>query len=114
MNFLDAKFWLDARQWVVTAALAFTVWLRKPGERITEIEAHMEVTIPMRRLTPALALCTALALTGCGSLSKTFANRVSCTADGSRALISSMYGPIGVASVVDAADAAALCRKSAP
>lgn len=68
----------------------------------------------MRPLIPALALCAVLALTGCGSLGKTFANRVSCTADGSRALISSMYGPIGVASVVDAADAAALCRKPTP
>lgn len=66
MNWLNAdnKFWLDLVQWLVTLALAVSVWLRKPGEdagravaelredvdarmqghtaRLTEIEAHME------------------------------------------------------------------------
>lgn len=66
MNFPDAdnRFWLDLVQWLVTLALAVSVWLRKPGEdagravaelrddidrrlqshtaRLTEIEAHME------------------------------------------------------------------------
>lgn len=60
----DNRFWLDLVQWLVTLGLAITVWLRKPGEdagkavdalradhdqrlhqhgqRLTEIEAHME------------------------------------------------------------------------
>jgi hypothetical protein len=65
-------------------------------------------------MKPLLILCAAIGLSGCGSLSTTFANRVSCTADGQRAIVSSMYGPLGVASLVDLADAAVLCRKPAP
>lgn len=61
-----------------------------------------------------LLLAAALALTGCSSLSKTLANRVACTADGQRAVVASMYGPIGVASYVDPDDAAALCAKRTP
>ncbi len=70
----------------------------------------------MRPCTTIAAALLALILTGCASVSRlgdAFANRVSCTADGSQALISSMYGPIGIASVVAPADAAALCRRPA-
>ncbi len=64
MNWTDPRFWTDLIQGLVTAALAVSVWLRKPGEdagravaelrddvdaqlkghaeRLTEIEAHME------------------------------------------------------------------------
>lgn len=64
MNWTDPRFWVDLVQGLVTAALAVSVWLRKPGEdagravaelrddvdeqlkrhadRLTEIEAHME------------------------------------------------------------------------
>lgn len=60
----DWKFWLDLLQWVVTLAVALSLWLRKPGEsagkavdelreqhasqlsdhrnRITALETHME------------------------------------------------------------------------
>lgn len=61
-----------------------------------------------------LIFTAALALTGCSSLPKAFANRVACTADGKKAVVASMYGPIGVASYVDADDAAALCIKPPP
>ena len=56
-------------------------------------------------------LLVAISLAGCSSMPKVFANRVACTADGSKAVVASMYGPIGVASFVDDADAAAVCRK---
>lgn len=64
MNLSESKFYLDLVQWLVTLALAVTVWLRKPGNdaglavaalklnvdecladhahRLTEIEAHMQ------------------------------------------------------------------------
>lgn len=29
---LDPKFWLDATHWLFTVVLAFSLWLRKPGE----------------------------------------------------------------------------------
>ena len=61
-----------------------------------------------------LILALAAALAGCTSLPKTLANRVACTADGQRAVVASMYGPIGVASYVDPGDAAALCAKRTP
>ena len=60
----DSRFYLDLVQWAVSLALAFTVWVRRPGQdaakavealradndhrlqahghRLTEIEAHME------------------------------------------------------------------------
>lgn len=31
MNFGESKFYLDMVQWLVTLALAVTLWLRKPG-----------------------------------------------------------------------------------
>ena len=58
----------------------------------------------------ALVACFA----GCTSLSKTFVNRAACTADSKRAVVASMYGPIGVASYIDPDDAAVLCAKPAP
>ena len=32
MNLAESKFYLDLVQWLVTLALAVTVWLRKPGK----------------------------------------------------------------------------------
>jgi hypothetical protein len=60
-------------------------------------------------LTLAL-LALAASLTACSSTPKAMANRLTCTADGQRAIVASMYGPIGVASYIDAADAAAVCK----
>ena len=60
-----------------------------------------------------LILAAAVSLAGCSSLPKAFANRVGCTADGKRAVVASMYGPIGVASFVDPDDAAVLCATPA-
>jgi hypothetical protein len=63
----------------------------------------------MRYLFALLAL---FALSGCAQLSK-LENRVACTPDGKEMLYASMYGPIGIASRVDAKDAKALCAKPA-
>lgn len=54
-----------------------------------------------------ILLLTLTALTGCAT-NKTFANRVSCTVDGSSVIISSMYGPFGLTTKVDGDDAAAI------
>lgn len=53
----------------------------------------------------------ALSLGGCSSLKGTFENRISCTLDGQKALISSMYGPIGITSKVADGDAQVACKK---
>jgi len=64
--------------------------------------------------TIAIALVS-VALTGCGSMKGQFENRASCTLDGKQMLVASMYGPIGVASKISAADAAVVCAaKVAP
>lgn len=54
-----------------------------------------------------------LALSGCASLDGMLENRVSCTLDKKQALYSSMYGPIGVTSLVSDSDSAAICRPAA-
>jgi hypothetical protein len=61
-----------------------------------------------------LILAALLALSGCSTLKGTFANRASCSLDGHLLLVSSMYGPIGITSKVDEADAAVVCTKAAP
>lgn len=43
-------------------------------------------------------------LTGCGSISKEFQNKLACTPSGEAYLIS-MYGPLGVASKIDVQNA---------
>lgn len=57
------------------------------------------------------ALACAAALSACSSLPQAFANRLACTADGKRAVVASMYGPVGVASYIADDDAAVICRK---
>lgn len=54
-----------------------------------------------------------LALSGCASLDGMLENRVSCTLDGKQALYSSMYGPVGITSMVSDGDSAAICRPAA-
>ena len=66
----------------------------------------------MTHFTKYLLLAAVVGLSGCGSLSNALANRVSCTAGGDQAIVSSMYGPIGVASIVDDRDAAVLCKNA--
>ena len=56
----------------------------------------------------ALILAAAL-LTGCGT-TKTFTNRVATTAACDQVLVVSMYGPFGIATKADEADAAAIMR----
>jgi len=46
-------------------------------------------------------------LSGCAT--NTFENRAACTLDRQEAFVLSMYGPLGVASRLAAADAKALC-----
>lgn len=55
-----------------------------------------------------LAALIVVALSGCASLDGALANRLACTADGRSVIVASMYGPVGVASVIDAGDAAAV------
>lgn len=59
--------------------------------------------------TIALILAACL-LAGC-STTDLLANRLTCTVDGKQAHVVSLYGPIGIASKVDAADAAVVCRR---
>lgn len=57
-----------------------------------------------------LILVSAITLTGCGSIApSTFANRLSCSLDRSIVFVNSMYGPIGVTSKGEPADAAVAC-----
>jgi hypothetical protein len=50
-----------------------------------------------------------LTLTGCASLERQFENRILCTMAKDRAMVASMWGPIGIASNVRDADAAVMC-----
>jgi hypothetical protein len=52
-----------------------------------------------------LALCAALALTGCGSVPGRFDNLIVVSLDGDRAFVSSLYGPLGITAELRAADA---------
>lgn len=45
-------------------------------------------------------ILAAVSLTGCGSLSKEFNNKLACSAEG-EAYVVSLYGPIGIASKID-------------
>ena len=57
-----------------------------------------------------LILVVAVTLAGCGNLSGYLENRIACTAAGDRAMVVSMWGVVGVASDVRAADAQRVCR----
>ncbi len=56
----------------------------------------------------ALALLLCALCAGCGSI-KALENRASCTLDGQQAMVVSMYGPLGIASELRAADAPYVC-----
>jgi hypothetical protein len=55
-------------------------------------------------------LVVVLPMTGCGSLERQFENRLLCTMAKDRAMVASMWGPIGIASNVRDADAAVMCK----
>lgn len=55
-----------------------------------------------------LILLAAIALSGCGTM---FENRLSCTVDGSQALFTSKYGPVGITAKVEESDAKVICKK---
>ena len=54
-------------------------------------------------------ILAAFLLSGC-STTELLANRVTCTVDGKQAHVVSLYGPLGIASKVDPADAAVICK----
>jgi hypothetical protein len=58
----------------------------------------------MKKSLIALAV---LALTGCNA---TMSNRIACTVAKDKAFTVSEYGPLGVTQVVDAKDAAVICK----
>ena len=60
----------------------------------------------MKRIITAVI---ALSLAGCASSS--FTNRISRTVACDQVLVSSMYGPLGITSKADPADAAALLKE---
>ncbi|HYD00425.1 MAG TPA: hypothetical protein VEB22_04295 [Phycisphaerales bacterium] len=57
-----------------------------------------------------IILCATAALAGCSSVPGRFDNRLTTTLDGSRAFVTSLYGPIGLTAELSAADAAELRR----
>lgn len=59
-----------------------------------------------------LVLLLAVLTTGCAS--NMFTNRISRTMACDQVLVSSMYGPLGITSKADAADAAALLKDCKP
>ena len=56
-----------------------------------------------------MILAAALMLGGCAALDGALANRLACTVARDSAYIVSLYGPIGVASVIDERDARRVC-----
>jgi hypothetical protein len=56
------------------------------------------------------AIAVLLLLAGCAS-DKLFTNRLACTYAGDKAFVISLYGPIGVTSEIDEADAKRLAGK---
>lgn len=65
-------------------------------------------------MTRLIAVCAAMALlAGCATRPEWLENRVSCTAAGDRAYVDSMWGPVGIASIIADKDAAALCAPRA-
>lgn len=61
-----------------------------------------------------LIITAAIALTLTGCASNMFTNRISRTVACDQVLMSSMYGPLGVTSKADPADAAALLKDCKP
>lgn len=59
----------------------------------------------MKHATILIILAT---LTGC-SVTGQLENRIACTAAKDKALYVSEYGPVGIASTIDAKDAAVIC-----
>lgn len=57
-----------------------------------------------------LTLALAAALTGCSTAPATFANRLTTTLDGQRLFMTSLYGPFGLTTELDKADAEAIRR----
>ena len=55
-----------------------------------------------------LVAAGALLLSGCGSMTGQFQNRITTTLDCTRGFVASLYGPIGVTAEIDAADVAYL------
>ena len=58
-----------------------------------------------------MILAAALMLGGCAALDGALANRLACSVAGDGAYMVSMYGPVGVASVIDARDARRVCSE---
>lgn len=50
-------------------------------------------------------------LTGCGTLDKTFDNRLTCTISKDKAYFISLYGPVGISSKINDDDAKTICPK---
>lgn len=57
-----------------------------------------------------IALAVLAMLSGCGSLDGILANRVACTVGKDKAYVVSAYGAIGIASTIDDADRAIICK----
>jgi hypothetical protein len=55
-------------------------------------------------------LIVVLPLTGCSTIERQFENRILCTMAKDRAMVASMWGPIGIASNVRDADAVVMCK----
>lgn len=58
-----------------------------------------------------MLVVAALWLSGCAALDGALANRLACSVAGDGAYMVSMYGPIGVASVIDERDARRVCSE---
>jgi hypothetical protein len=63
---------------------------------------------PKMRTIVVMAMSVLLA--GCSTLQRQFENRILCTMAKDRAMVASMWGPIGIASNVRDADAAVMCK----
>ena len=64
----------------------------------------------LRAIAVRSILAVVLPLTGCASIERQFENRILCTVAKDRAMVASMWGPLGIASNVRDADAAVVCR----
>jgi hypothetical protein len=64
----------------------------------------------LRAIAVRSILVVVLPMTGCASLERQFENRILCTMAKDRAMVASMWGPIGIASNVRDADAAVMCK----
>lgn len=58
-----------------------------------------------------MILAAALMLGGCAALDGALANRLACTVARDGAYVVSLYGPIGVASVISERDARRVCSE---